>query len=259
MKKELDVMNILIISCYLRDRLKYYFDNKQEYLLLDDSEWFMESMDSSICDRITLTNINAYKTSQFPSSENISGIIIGGSEYMLSSGNDPWVNRLKKYIENAAEKNTPILGVCFGHQLLGQTFGAEINNKSPREFGTVTITLSEQGRKDKLFRGMDNQLEVLMAHGDVVDNLTPGIQSLAFNDHTGNQAISINDNIRGVQFHPEFSVEIMKALLHAGKKDMAANGVDVEAVNTHLKDTPDARIVLNNFINYFVLKPDEKQ
>ena len=88
-------MNILLISCYLRDKLKYYFDNTQQYLLLNDSKMFMESMDRSIQDRITLTNINAYKNSQFPSVEDISGIIIGGSEYMLSSGNDPWVNRLK--------------------------------------------------------------------------------------------------------------------------------------------------------------------
>ena len=252
-------MNILLINCYLRDQLKYFFDNKQEYLLLDDSKWFVESMDSSISDRINFTNINAYKTSQFPSPENISGIIIGGSEYMLSSGNDPWVNRLKNYIENAAKKNTPILGVCFGHQLLGQTFGAEIKNKSPREFGTVTITLSEQGRKDKLFRGMDNQLEVLMAHGDIVDDLTPGIQSLAFNDYTQNQAIAINDNIRGVQFHPEFSIEIMKALLHAGKEDVSPKDVDIRAVNKHLRNTPDAKVVLNNFINYFVLEPNDQQ
>ena len=252
-------MNILLISCYLRDELEYYFDNKQEYLLLNDSKWFMESMDRSIRDRITLTNINAYKNSQFPSSENISGIIIGGSEYMLSSGNDPWVNRLKNHIENAAEKNTPILGVCFGHQLLGQTFGAKIKNKSPREFGSVTITLSEQGKKDKLFWGIDNQLEVLMAHGDIVENLTPGIQSLAFNDYTQNQAIAINDNIRGVQFHPEFSVEIIKALLHAGKEDMSTKDVDVKAVNTHLRNTPDAKIVLNNFINYFILKTNQQQ
>ena len=252
-------MNILLVSCYLRDQLKYLFDNKQEYLLLDDSKWFMESIDGGIRDGLTLTNIIAYKNSQFPSPENISGMIIGGSEYMLSSGNDPWVNRLKNYIENAAGKNTPILGVCFGHQLLGQTFGATIKNKNPREFGTVKITLSEQGRKDKLFRGLDNRLDVLMAHGDTVENLTPAIHSLAFNDYTQNQAIAINDNIRGVQFHPEFSVEIMKALLHARKEDSSTKGSDIKAANTHLRNAPDAKIVLNNFINYFILDTNEQR
>ena len=166
---------------------------------------------------------------------------------------------MKNYIENAAGKNTPILGVCFGHQLLGQTFGAKIKNKNPREFGTVTITLSEQGRKDKLFRGLDNRMDVLMAHGDTVENLTPGIHSLAFNDYTQNQAIAINDNIRGVQFHPEFSVEIMKALLHVRKEDMSTKDFDIKAANTHLRNAPDAKIVLNNFINYFILDTNEQR
>jgi GMP synthase (glutamine-hydrolysing) len=251
-------VNILLISCYLSDQLAYFSDHTQEHLLLNDAKWFTASMDGGVRDKITLLNINAYKSSHFPPVEDLSGIIIGGSEYMLSSGNDPWVNRLKKYIENAAGKNTPMLGVCFGHQLLGQTFGAGIENRNPRELGTVTITLSEPGRKDKLFWGLDNQFKVLMAHGDTVEKLTPGIQSLAFNDYTQNQAIAIDDHIRGVQFHPEFSVEIIRAILHSGKEDMAPKDIDIKAVDKHLKNTPDAKTVLNNFINYFVLAPNEQ-
>jgi hypothetical protein len=48
----------------------------------------------------------------------------------------------------------------------------------------------------------------------------------------------------------------MKALLHVRKEDSSTKDVDKKAVNTHLRNTPDAKIVLNNFINYFILKTD---
>ena len=114
-------MNILLISCYLRDRLKYFFNNKQEYLLLDDSKWFIKSMNRSIRDRITLTNMNAYKNSQFPPVENISGIISAIQGFVakigmgLSGAILGWLLTKGGYVANQVQSKSALFSIslCF--------------------------------------------------------------------------------------------------------------------------------------------------
>ena len=242
------------IRCGLRPAIPYQDEHKnQKALEVNEVEWVSSSLSQSLRERLEFVPVRAAKEEPFPDLSDISGIIIGGSSYMLSTGLEPWIERIQDYIRQAAARHVPILGICFGHQLIAQTFGSRVERCSPREFGTVRITLSEEGRQDKLFHGLDTQFDVFMAHQEIVTHLSEDIRVLAFNDHSPYQAIGIGDSIRGVQFHPEFSQEIMEALWHVAHIDMAAESLDIEHIRASLTRPPLAKTVLENFMRYFVL------
>ena len=150
----------------------------------------------------------------------------------------------------------PILGICFGHQLLAQIFGAEVVEKIPREFGRKTIFLSGKGKTDKLFHGLNEGFDVYESHCDVVVNIKDGIESLCFNKHNKNQAIAIGNHIRGIQFHPEFNNKFMRGIWYSWKTKLINEDQNIQKIWEKLDENLDIKIILDNFISYFVFEAD---
>jgi GMP synthase (glutamine-hydrolysing) len=98
----------------------------------------------------------------------------------------------------------PILGICYGMQLIAQQLGGEVARSEKREYGNARLTL---GRSGKLFRGLGRragQRIVWMSHGDHVKILPPGFRSIAHSKNTPFAAIEEpRKKIYGLQFHPE--------------------------------------------------------
>jgi GMP synthase (glutamine-hydrolysing) len=98
----------------------------------------------------------------------------------------------------------PILGICYGMQLIGQSLGGEVTLSEKREYGKAKLTLNREG---KLFRGLGrrgSQLVVWMSHGDQVKTLPPGFRAIAHSKNTPFAAIEeTQKRIYGLQFHPE--------------------------------------------------------
>ncbi len=98
----------------------------------------------------------------------------------------------------------PILGICYGMQLIAQLLGGEVTYSDKREYGKAKLTLERDG---KLFKGLarkGNGLVVWMSHGDYVKGLPPGFQALAHSKNTPYAAIEESQKrIYGLQFHPE--------------------------------------------------------
>jgi GMP synthase (glutamine-hydrolysing) len=115
-----------------------------------------------------------------------------------------WMERAAEFMVEASEQGRPVLGVCFGHQLLAWKHGARVaRNPAGRELGTVTVELTAQGRSCELFSGFPERFEVQATHDDVVLEAVEGLQVLARNETCGVQAFSLGARIFGVQFHPE--------------------------------------------------------
>jgi GMP synthase (glutamine-hydrolysing) len=98
----------------------------------------------------------------------------------------------------------PILGICYGMQLIAQLMGGEVTHSKRREYGKAKLTLDRGG---ELFKGMGkkgSQREVWMSHGDHVKALPPGFHNIA---HSKNTPFAAMENppqkIYGLQFHPE--------------------------------------------------------
>lgn len=94
----------------------------------------------------------------------------------------------------------PVLGICYGMQLMTHQLGGEVAGSEHREYGPATIEVEN----DPLFRDLGPHLDVWMSHGDRIEKTPPGFTSIA---HSGNSPIAVMRNpegtIYGLQFHPE--------------------------------------------------------
>ena len=98
----------------------------------------------------------------------------------------------------------PILGICYGMQLMAQLLGGEVAHSDKREYGEARLTLSREGG---LFRGLGkkgSRRVVWMSHGDTVKTLPPGFRAIAHSKNTPYAAIeNLQKRMYGLQFHPE--------------------------------------------------------
>jgi len=98
----------------------------------------------------------------------------------------------------------PILGICYGMQLIGHLLGGKVIHAERREYGKAKLTLDKEG---ELFKGLGkkgNQLVVWMSHGDQLKALPPGFCTTAHSKNTPYAAIEDAERkIYGLQFHPE--------------------------------------------------------
>lgn len=125
-------------------------------------------------------------------------IISGGPESVYSP-------RAPKYSSDLFDLNIPILGICYGMQLMNYAMGGKVAKKERREDGPCKITINTQSI---LFHGLAKKQNVLMAHGDSVDQLAEGFVQIA--DSSGIVAAIENTkkSFYGVQFHPEVDLTI---------------------------------------------------
>ncbi len=95
----------------------------------------------------------------------------------------------------------PVLGICYGAQLMAHELGGEVLAAGKREYGPATVTLT---RADALFDGIDRDQPVWMSHGDSIVRLPDGFRSTAQTNQTPFAGLAAPErNLYGIQFHPE--------------------------------------------------------
>jgi GMP synthase (glutamine-hydrolysing) len=170
-------------------------------------------------------------------------VVITGSGASMTDV-EPWIERLCNIVRAWHARGVPILGVCFGHQLLAAAFGGRVErHPAGREVGTVTIHLTDAGRADPLFAGVPATFRASATHADHVTALPPGAVVLARNEAVPVQAFAWGETVRGVQFHPEYDAVRLR-------EDLRARGVGDEVL-AGVTDAPEARRVVANFVRQF--------
>src|SRR5688572_13034965 len=95
----------------------------------------------------------------------------------------------------------PVLGICYGMQLIAQHLGGRVEYSARREYGPSMLHIANGSR---LFDGIEGQLDIWNSHGDKVSALPPGFHSAAHTENSPFAAIEDADRrLYGLQFHPE--------------------------------------------------------
>ena len=147
----------------------------------------------------------------------ISCIFCSGSRRNVSQP-EPWMNPAKIILKGAINAKLPVLGICFGHQLLADALGGRVIRSKERTDAIYNLELSELGLKDPLFNDLLNDglgPVTLYTHQDHVVEISTTqeikMELLGSSEHCKNAAIraSLNNTLLpvwGVQFHPEASM-----------------------------------------------------
>ena len=139
--------------------------------------------------------------------KNILGVIVLGSATSVNDKNK-WQNEIEKILLNAAEINVPILGLCYGHQLIGKIFGGEVG---PLWHGEIKRGNRKVDIKKSPMWGSANSGELLYSHQDVVTKAPPNFDILASSKMVDIEAIQAkNKPIWGFQAHLEATEAFVK-------------------------------------------------
>ncbi len=99
------------------------------------------------------------------------------------------------------QADIPVLGICYGMQLMAKEMGGDVRPGVAREYGKAALHVAE---KDGLLAGVDEGTQVWMSHGDLVEEPPPGFRALALTDNTPVAAMAAADRpFYALQFHPE--------------------------------------------------------
>lgn len=122
--------------------------------------------------------------------------------YILSGGpNSVYDDGAPQLPRHLLDSGLPILGVCYGLQLLAYTLGGRVGSSNKREYGGATVSHTQHS---PLFDGLPEAFSVWMSHGDKVEALPDGFAPIASSDNSPYCAVAdLARRYYGVQFHPE--------------------------------------------------------
>lgn len=211
----------------------------------DFEDWFIDGSGRKVSD---FTVCAIHLNEQLPALSKISGIIITGSPAFLTDL-EPWNEIGADYIRLAHASNIPMLGVCYGHQLIAWAFGGTVDfHPQGREIGTVAIRKTADSDSDSLFRQLPREFSAQVSHLQSVIDLPTEAVLLAASDFDPNHAFRLGDSTWGVQFHPEFTAAVTAAYIAERSAQIRAEGLDPDMLQRNLQATPESATLLKQFV-----------
>jgi GMP synthase (glutamine-hydrolysing) len=182
-----------------------------------------------------------------PAPERFAGLIVTGSASSVTE-RAPWMLRIEEYLARAVEREQPLLGICFGHQLLGQALGGLVErNPRGREMGTVELRIIAD---DPL---LDGSIAPALAHATHVDSVTVlprDAQVLATTALEPHAALRFGARAWGVQFHPEFDAQVMTEYVSTRAELLTQEGRDPVAMLAGIAPAQAGQVVLHRFVRH---------
>jgi GMP synthase (glutamine-hydrolysing) len=188
-----------------------------------------------------------YEGDALPDARAVSAVVVTGSSAMVTD-REAWSERTAQWLADAVSRGVPVLGICYGHQLLAHALGGRVeNNPRGRHIGTVDVSLTDAAHGDLLFAGFDPVLHVPVSHRQSVTALPPGARLLATAERDPYHAFAVGERAWGVQFHPEFDADIVRGYIDARREQLALEGLDADALWHGATDTRHGVELLRRF------------
>ena len=185
-----------------------------------------------------LRELNVYSEvcpwDEIPNLDSVDGVVLSGGPESSNIEGNPNIS------SNIFETKKPILGICYGMQVLAFQEGGEIQNEGNKEFGYAKINLSNQ---TSLFINTSDSIDVWMSHGDKVISLPEGYETLASSDNSPIAAYqNLEKNYFGLQFHPEvthtdYGLKIIENFINVCGVNRNWNADDIlKSINNQVKN-----------------------
>ncbi|QKF66738.1 glutamine amidotransferase domain-containing protein [Arcobacter venerupis] len=208
----------------------------------DFEHWILKYIDD-----FSTQIIDIQQNEQLPKFENCAGVIITGSHAMVTQ-ELPWSLKIEAFIKELLKHKIPLLGICYGHQLIAKSLGAEVNyHPKGMELGTVNISLSQEAQNDEIFKHLPQTFDVHVVHSQSALTLPLNAIVLASNEFEKNHAFKIEPNIWAVQFHPEYDENIMKAYISEVAK---SKNINEDEILAKVKDTNYSNKIIKLFADF---------
>ena len=183
----------------------------------------------------------------WPAPATVAGVVVTGSSAMVTD-REPWSERSADWLRRAVAAGLPVLGICYGHQLLADALGGVVaDHPGGPEVGTVPIELTDAAGDDPLFRTLPHRFDAQASHRQSVRRLPDGAVRLAGNDFEPHHAFRIGERAWGIQFHPEFGPEATRSYVDRQAPLLTALGRDPAAIRGAVGPTPIAAGLLPRF------------
>ena len=185
-----------------------------------------------------------------PDPAGLAGAVITGSHDMVTDPL-PWITDTKAWTRRAVDAGLPLLGICFGHQLMADALGGRAAyHPSGLEIGTADITRTAGSDQDPLFGGLPEVFPGHVTHSQTALKLPEGATLLATGTHDPHQAFRVGRSAWGVQFHPEFDAPAILEYIARREDELAKQTRGAAAIRATVRDTPESASLLKRFADY---------
>ena len=202
-------------------------------------------------DKSQTKTIHVYDDLVFPNPRELAGILITGSPAMVTEGNE-WCIKTQQWIKQFIDSNIPILGVCYGHQLLAKVLGGTVEwNPNGREIGQVDMVLTSSSQDDlllsSLIKGSTQSIKVQATHQQAVTSLPKNVTILGTTNLDSHHCFCYKNHIWGMQFHPEFTPEIIKDYIRLRYDDIKQEGLNPDQLIVEVEEINNGPTLLQRF------------
>ncbi len=177
------------------------------------------------------------------------GIFLSGSPHGAYE-DIPFIQREHVLIQDAAVRGIPMLGICFGSQILASALCGrdQVFRRSTCEIGYKTLPLSAAAQNDPVCGDLGQGVHMFVWHNDEVRAGHPDMTILAHSDDCANQIWRYRDQPAwGIQGHPEITAEQAVIWFEENRVRMTRDGADVDALKASADEAADAKTVLTRF------------
>ncbi len=207
----------------------------------EPAQWFTAALDKQLNE---VTIVHPAQGDDLPDLNSFDVAIVTGSWAMVTDKED-WSERTAQWIRTMVAADNPLLGVCYGHQLIAHAMGGKVDyNPNGYEQGTFAINLNDAGKKDALLGDLPAQFMAHLSHAQSVVQAPACATILGSSAKDPHQILRYGTNVLSFQFHPEFTKKIVKACLD--NRNPEAKGTF--STGDELQDTPVSRKLLQEFV-----------
>ncbi|MBU2454323.1 MAG: glutamine amidotransferase, partial [Proteobacteria bacterium] len=193
--------------------------------------------------------VDVPKGDLLPRVETCRGVVIAGSHAMVTQ-NLSWSLAIEKWVPDLIQSKIPVLGICYGHQLLARAMGGAVDyHAGGMEIGTTKIEILQDDASDALFKGLPKAFFAHVCHSQTIVKLPDNAVRIAENSFEPTHAFRIGTSAWGVQFHPEYDETIMAAYARSMEPTIKESGLHLSEILEKIEPTNVALLILNRFGN----------